>query len=136
LSPRPALAGGSLEPVELERDVAVPVEAEPAERALDLLDRLFHLPARVRVLDAEEELSSLVPREEPVEERGADAADVEEPRRAGRKADADGHATTIAPPGTAAWGPARFLADEPGDREDDRGVEGIDELDERGHAAA
>jgi hypothetical protein len=32
--------------------------------------------------------------------------------------------------------PARFLADEPGDCEDDRGVEGIDELDERGHAAA
>jgi hypothetical protein len=91
-----------LEPVELERDLAVPVQPEPTERPLDLLDRLLHLSARVGVLDAEEELPSLVTREEPVEERGADAADVQEPRRAGRKADADGHAATIAASASAA----------------------------------
>src|SRR5919106_935738 len=91
-----------LEPVELERDLAVPVEPEPTERPLDLIDRLLDLPARVGVLDAEEELPSLVTREEPVEERGADAADVEEPGRAGREADADWHATTIAASARAA----------------------------------
>ena len=47
-----------LEPVELEREVAVPVEAEPAERALDLLHGLLHLAARVRVLDPQEELAA------------------------------------------------------------------------------
>jgi hypothetical protein len=79
------------EAVELELERAVPVEPEPAERALDLLDGLLDLAARVRILDAQAELAARVTREEPVEERRADAADVEQPRRAGRKTDADVH---------------------------------------------
>ena len=64
-----------LEPVELERDRAVPVEAEPAERVLDLVGRLGDLAARVGVLDPQPELAALVAREEPVEERRPDVAD-------------------------------------------------------------
>src|SRR4029453_8635659 len=45
--------------VELEGELAVPVESEPAERLLDLLGRLGGLPARVRVLDAQAALSPL-----------------------------------------------------------------------------
>jgi hypothetical protein len=76
-------------PVELERVVAVPVQPQPAERLLDLLDRLRDLAARVRVLDPQLELAALRPREEPVEDGGADASDVEHPGRARRKTDFD-----------------------------------------------
>src|SRR5205823_997161 len=50
-------------PVELERHLAVPVETEPAERLLDLVGRLRHLAARVRVLDPEQKLAALMARE-------------------------------------------------------------------------
>ena len=76
-------------PVELERVVAVPVEPEPAERLLDLFDRLSHLAARVRVLDPKLELAALRTREEPIEHGGAHAPDVEHPGRARREADFD-----------------------------------------------
>ncbi len=88
------LAGDVLvasEAVELERDLAVPVEAEPGERLLDLRDRVLDLAAHVRVLDAQQELAALVTGVEPVEERGADAPDVEEAGGAGSEADSDGH---------------------------------------------
>src|SRR5262245_14676145 len=45
LVPRP------IHDVELERRLAVPLDPEPAERALDLLDGLRDLAARIRVLD-------------------------------------------------------------------------------------
>ena len=80
-----------VEPVELERHRPVPVEPEPAQRVLDLVDGLGDLAARVRVLDAQPELAAVVPREEPVEEERAHAADVEEAGRARSHADADGH---------------------------------------------
>src|SRR4029079_17233763 len=82
-------------PVELERVRPVPVEAEPAEGRLDLVDRLRDLPRGVGVLDPEPELPALVARVEPVEERRADVADVEEPGRAGSHADADGHGDSV-----------------------------------------
>jgi hypothetical protein len=81
--------------VELELDLAVPVEPEPPERPLDLFDRLLDLAARVRVLDPKEKLAALVAREEPVEERRADAADVEESGRAGCETSADGHPVIV-----------------------------------------
>src|SRR5262249_62210895 len=52
-----------LQAVELQRDVAVPVEPEPAQRILDLLRRLRHLAARGRVLDPQLELPALLARE-------------------------------------------------------------------------
>jgi hypothetical protein len=45
--------------VELVRELAVPVDAEPRQRLLDLLDRLHHLTARVGVLDPEQALAAL-----------------------------------------------------------------------------
>src|SRR5436309_940765 len=83
------------EAIELERHLAVPVQSEPAQRVLDLLGRLRDFAARVGVLDSEPELAALVPREEPVEERGPHVADVEEPRRARGHADANGHAVRL-----------------------------------------
>jgi len=68
--------GAVLQPVELEGDVPVPVEPEPAEGILDLLSRLLHLAVRIRVLDPEPELPALMAREQPVEERGPDVPDV------------------------------------------------------------
>ena len=87
----PSLLLRALHHVELERRLPVPVDPEPLERALDLIDRLGDLAARVGVLDAEEAFASLPAREEPVEEERPHAADVEEPRRGGGHANADGH---------------------------------------------
>ena len=66
---------------------AVPVDPEPRERPLDLLDRLGDLAARVGVLDPQPALAVLAAREQPVEEERVDAADVEEAGRARRHAD-------------------------------------------------
>src|SRR5262249_52662582 len=78
--------------VELERDRPVPVQAEPAQRVLDLLRCLRDLPARVRVLDPQAELAPCVPGEEPVEERRANVSDMQEAGRARGHADPDAHA--------------------------------------------
>ena len=75
-------------PVELEGDRPVPVDPEPAQRLLDLLDRLGDLAARVGVLDPQQALAALLAREQPVEEERAHAADVEEAGRARSHADA------------------------------------------------
>ena len=80
-------AAAVVHPVELERERAVPVDPEPAERLLDLVDRLGDLAARVGVLDPEPDLAALMPGEEPVEEDRADAADVEEAGGAGSHPD-------------------------------------------------
>ena len=61
------------------------------ERALDLLDRLRDLAARVGVLDPEQALAAAPAGEEPVEEERAHAADVEEAGRARSHADAGRH---------------------------------------------
>ena len=79
----------ALHPVELEGDLAVPVEAEPAVCLLDLLGRLGNLSPRVRVLDPEQELAALAPSVEPVEQRRVGPADVQEAGRAGREADSN-----------------------------------------------
>ena len=68
----------------------VAVELEPAQRVEDLLDVLGGRALAVGVLDAQDERPAGVPREEPVVERGARAADVQ---RAGRRgSEADPHA--------------------------------------------
>src|SRR4030095_278591 len=74
----------------------VPVETEPPERVDDGHDVLLGRARAVRVLDAEDEGAAVVAREEPVEERGAGASDVEMPRRARGESYADrrGHFRT------------------------------------------
>src|SRR5581483_8750702 len=54
----------------------VPVEAEPAHAVQNALDHLVGRALDVGVLDAQDEHAAVPPREEPVEERGARAADV------------------------------------------------------------
>ena len=61
----------------------VPVEAQPAERLHLLLDAALHISCLVRVLDAEEELPSVVAGEQPVEQRRAQIAEMGLAGRAG-----------------------------------------------------
>ena len=73
-------------------NVTSPSHSSPSQRSelLDLLGGLGHLAAGVGVLDPQQELAALVAREEPVEERRAHVADVQEASRARCHADADG----------------------------------------------
>src|SRR5690606_18871859 len=66
----------------------VPVQPEPAHR---IQDRAHAVEARallVRILDPEHEAAAVLARPEPVEERGAGAADVQIAARRGREPDA------------------------------------------------
>src|SRR5439155_26762558 len=74
------------------RRALVPVEAEPRERLGDARDVLLGGARAVGVLDPEDEGAALVARVEPVEERGAGAADVQVSGRARRETHADGRA--------------------------------------------
>jgi hypothetical protein len=84
-----------LHAVELERDLSVPVQPEPAERLLNLLNRLDNLAARVGVFDPQAKLAVLVAGEESVEERRVNAPDVQEAGGAGREADDGGHGAIV-----------------------------------------
>ncbi len=69
----------------------VPVEAEPAEPFEDGIEGAGHEAGLVGVFDAQDELSALMTGEEPVEEGGADVADVGHAGRAGSETDANSH---------------------------------------------
>jgi hypothetical protein len=58
---------------------------------LDLLDRLRHFAAHVRVFDSKQELTIVVTGVQPVEESRANPADVQEARGARGEADSYGH---------------------------------------------
>jgi hypothetical protein len=78
--------GGGVVPVgagALEDRAFVPVESQPRERVLDRGDPLRARPGDVGVLDAEGEGPPLVAGEQPVEQRGVGAADVEGTGRSG-----------------------------------------------------
>jgi hypothetical protein len=85
----------ALHRVELKGDRPVPVDPEPLQRALDLLGRLGDLAADVRVLDPQQALAPAPAREEPVEEKGAYSADVQEAGRTRGHADADAHVASV-----------------------------------------
>src|SRR5438874_6535423 len=76
---------------ELVDDLAVPVEAEPAEAVDDRGDRLGGRALAVGVLDAQTEDPAVVTRIEPVEQCGAGAADMQEAGRRGGETDNDTH---------------------------------------------
>ena len=88
---------GFLDPIELEGHVCIPVEAEPPKRLLDLVRCCSDFSARVGVLDPQSKLAFLVAGEKPVEKRRVHAADVEEAGRTRRKADSDGHVSSVLP---------------------------------------
>ena len=70
----------------------VPVEAEPAHAVEDRLAGFLGVAGLVGVLDAQDERAAMFAGEEPVEERGACAADVEVAGWRRGEAGADGHA--------------------------------------------
>ena len=74
---------------ELEHGVAVPVEPEPAHAVEDRVDRRLGRAGAIGILDAQQELAAVMAREQPVEQRGARAADMEEAGRRGREAGDD-----------------------------------------------
>ena len=92
---RACLGPAALGAVELEARLSVPLDPEPAQRPLDLPDRLGDLATRVGVLDPQQALATAAPGEEPVEQEGAHPSDVEEAGRARCHADADAHQAGI-----------------------------------------
>ena len=75
---------------ELVDDVAVPVEAEPAQPVEDRVDRRLGRALAVGVLDAQQHLAAEAAGIEPVEQGRARAADMEEAGGRGREAGDDG----------------------------------------------
>src|SRR5581483_6155422 len=68
----------------------VPVDAQPSQRLDHPVHRLLGDPARVRVLDPEDERAAVVPGEGPAEQAGPDVAHMQRARRRGRETRADG----------------------------------------------
>src|SRR4029077_13298014 len=81
-----------LGPLRLAERTFVPIQTEPAKILEHHLFRLARGARHVRVFDAQNEFALVMPREEPVENRGARAADVQMPGGRGCETDADGHA--------------------------------------------
>src|SRR3989304_1154382 len=69
----------------------VVIEAQPGERIQDRLLGALHVARAVRVLEADDEGAALVASEQPVEEGGADVADVGLAGGGGCVTDAYGH---------------------------------------------
>jgi hypothetical protein len=76
---------------ELEGDVAVPLQPEPGQAVEDGLDGGRGGARSVGVLDAQQIFAAVMAGIEPVEERGARAADMQEAGRRGGEAGNDGH---------------------------------------------
>ena len=80
-----------VKPLGLAVGTLVPVDPQPAQRALDALGQLVAREGGIGVLDPEDERAALVAGVEPVEQRGPGPAHVEEPRGRGRETDPDWH---------------------------------------------
>ena len=70
----------------LEIGLAVAADPKPVEAVEDRVDRLLGRAGLVRILDAQQILAAVMAGEQPVEQRGARAADVEIAGRRGREA--------------------------------------------------
>lgn len=82
------MAGGA---GQLGDRVAVPLEAQPFQAVADGVYRRLAGACAVRILDPQEERAAVVAREQPVEERGAGTADMQEPGGGGGETGDDGH---------------------------------------------
>src|SRR6202035_3048688 len=101
---------------ELLDDLAVPVEAEPGQPVDDRGDRLGGRALAVGVLDAQPENPALavqlvMAREQPVEQGGAGAADMQEAGRRRGNTDDDAHGQLCR--GSGALNPSVTFADTP-----------------------
>ena len=67
----------------------VPVDAQPAEAVEDRLQRLLDVPLLIGVVDPQDELPAVLPGEQPIEQRGANPANVQVSGRTGSEAGAD-----------------------------------------------
>ena len=75
--------------VALEHGTFIPIETQPAKSPQYGLGMLGVGSVAIGILDAENEYASVVPREQPVEESGAGAADVKVSR--GRRSEASAY---------------------------------------------
>ena len=73
----------------------VPADPEPVEVRQDRVLAPADGARGIRVVDAQNEHAASLVREPPVGDGGQRIADVERPRRAGREADADAHASIV-----------------------------------------
>src|SRR3546814_2342859 len=81
------MAGGARELID---GVAVPMEVEPAHAVENRVDRRLGRTGAIGILDTEQEPAAMVAREQPVEQRGTRATDMEEAGRRGGEARHDG----------------------------------------------
>ena len=68
----------------------VPVQSQPAQTVVNRRGSFFRVARFVGILDSEHEHAAVMPREEPIEQCGPRAADVQIARRRWGEADADG----------------------------------------------
>src|SRR6266571_218524 len=73
----------------------IPVDTEPAEAVEDRLQRFGSVAFGVGVINAEDELPAHPPCQQPIEQGGADAADVQVPGWARCETGADRHTNRI-----------------------------------------
>ena len=69
----------------------VPVDPQPVQAVEDRLQRLFDVPLLIGVVDPQDELPAVLPGEKPIEQRGADAANVQIAGGTGSESGANGH---------------------------------------------
>jgi hypothetical protein len=77
--------------IALEHGTFIPIETQPAKGSQDALGMLGVGSVAVRILDSEDEHTSVVPREQPVEESGARTTDVKISCRRGGEPNAYRH---------------------------------------------
>src|SRR5690606_34911048 len=77
--------------------LAIRLEPQPRQIVADRLDEPFLAARRVGIVDPQQEAPTVLLRQQPVVQRGADVADVQPPGGRGGEADDDGHARRLAP---------------------------------------
>ena len=66
---------------ELMNDLAIPIEAKPRHAIEDRIDRRLGGTGAIGIFDPQQELAAVMARKQPVEQRGARAADMQKTRR-------------------------------------------------------
>ena len=82
--------GVALGPGGLADSLAIPIETQPAQSVQNRLGRLGRGTGVIRILDPQQELSAVVARKQPVEQRRARAANVQIPGGRGGETGDDG----------------------------------------------
>ena len=67
----------------------VPFQPEPSEAVKNRLQRLRHIPLLVGIVDSQQELAAMLPREKPIEKRGPHSADMQIAGRTGSESSAN-----------------------------------------------